>query len=469
MVREEKIPQSFNGKSVVVMGLGLHGGGVAATNWLTKHGARVLVTDKRTRSILRPSLEKLRHRSGITAVLGKHRMGDFRRADLVVQNPGVPANSPYLAEAKKNGIPVVNEAAIFFARCPCPIIGITGTKGKSTTSALTHELLKKKYGRRVVLAGNIRTTAMLDILDGLKPSSIVVLELSSWQLEGLPTVKKSPHIAVVTNLLDDHLDRYASRTSYFAAKSLIWRWQKKDDVVLLNWDNAPSLRWKGKPKSEEQWFSAKSFNHSTSAGVRNGWMVQRKGKKVIGIVQEEAIALRGAHALSAVVPAVQIALLHRVPLTAVRSVLRTFKGLPGRLEPVGIIAGVTFINDTTATTPVATQSALESFKRKIILIAGGMNKKTPYSALARSIKKKVKTLVLLPGTGSDELVRLLRGWKHIHPATSMKRAVAVSFRIAQRGDAVVLSPAGSSLNLFRHEFDRGEQFDRAVRSLKKQS
>lgn len=469
MVQKRRAIPTFRGMRVVVMGLGLHGGGVATTNWLTQHGARVLVTDQRTRAILRSSVAQLQHRSRISFVLGQHRLRDFRGADMIVQNPGVPAHSSYLAEARRYGIPVVNEATLFFRYCPCPIIGITGTKGKSTTSTLTQALLKKKYGHRVVLAGNIRTTAMMDILDGLKPSSLVVLELSSWQLEGLLMMKKSPHIAVVTNLLDDHLDRYASRASYFASKSFIWRWQQNDDLVLLNWDNAPSRRWKGKPKSKELWFSADTFNHATAIGVQRGWVVERHGKVLRTIVAQKNIALRGANALSAVMPAVYVALLHGVPLNAIRTVLRRFKGLPGRLEPIGTVGGVMFINDTTATTPVAAESALKSFQNKVILIAGGMNKKTPYNALARSIQQKVKKLVLLPGTGSDELVRLLRGWKHITFAVSMHDAVTKAFHQSQRGDTVVLSPAGSSFNLFKHEFDRGDQFVNAVRALKNKS
>lgn len=448
------------------MGLGLHGGGLSATNWLTMHGAHVLVTDLRSRAILAPSIRNIARKNRVQLVLGRHRLQDFRSADLVVQNPGVPATSPYIAEARSYGIPVVNEATLFFLHCPCPVIGITGTKGKSTTSALLFAMLKKKYGKRVHLAGNIRTSAMLDIVDTLTSQSLVVTELSSWQLEGLPVIRQSPHVALVTNLLDDHLDRYPSRAAYFRAKSLIWRWQNSDDLALLNADNTPSRNWKRKPKARVMWFSGKRWGAGVVCGISNGHVVLRNGKRQRNIIATKDSTLRGAHATSIIVPAVLIAHLYHVSIPAIRSVLRSFQGLPGRLEPVKKVRGVEYMNDTTATTPVAAQSALASFPRKVILIAGGMNKKTPYNALAVAIRKKVKHLVLLPGTGSDELTRLLKGWKHIHPAGSMHQAVTLAHALARSGDTVVLSPAGSSFNLFLHEFDRGEQFIAAVRQLK---
>ncbi|MDP1709963.1 MAG: Mur ligase family protein, partial [Candidatus Komeilibacteria bacterium] len=194
-------------KKILLLGLGLHGGGVATACWLHKQGAKLIVSDLKSAAILKPSLAKLKCCQGIKFVLGQHREQDVAWADIVVQNPGVPKESPYIKLAKKLGKPVLNEASLFFDRCQAKITGITGTRGKSTTTALIGALLKTR-DKRTLVAGNIRTTAMLDVVDKLKSGSSVVLELSSWQLEGLEAAKRAPSVAVITNLYPDHLNRY---------------------------------------------------------------------------------------------------------------------------------------------------------------------------------------------------------------------------------------------------------------------
>ncbi len=455
----------FRGKRVVVMGLGLHGGGLSTATWLLKHGARVLVTDTKTRTQLLPSLRRLPRNPRLAFALGGHRLEDFRSADLIVQNPGVPYNSPYLVEARKNGIEIANEATLFFDACPTQqIIAVTGSKGKSTTSVLTAALLKAQYGKRVFLAGNIRTTPMLSIVDRLSRDAIVVLELSSWQLEPFAWHKHRPHIAVVTNLLDDHLDRYPSRAAYYRAKSLIWRWQTAQDCTILNAENTPSLRWKGKTPGRTLWFStARTVQHG--AYVRDGLLTVRLGLKEKVIAQRTDIPLPGSHMVSNALAAILVARLYHVPGERIRRTLRAFRGVPSRMERVRTVREVAFYNDTTATAPDATIAALNSFVEKPILIAGGVDKKLEYQNMARAIRARAKALILLPGSATEKLKKLLGAFSY-QEASSMAQAVRMAAGVAERGDTVILSPGAASFGLFQHEFDRGEKFVRAVKGLR---
>lgn len=457
----------LKGKRVVVMGLGLHGGGLATTQWLLKHGAHVVVTDTKTRQQLAPSLEHLPRSPRLTFTLGKHRLSDFRTADLIVQNPGVPNDSLFLREAKKHRIPIANEAAIFFDACQTHnIIAVTGTKGKSTTSTLIFRMLRARYGKRVFLAGNIRTTPMLSIVDRLNKNSVVVLELSSWQLERFRDHPCHPHIAVVTNLLDDHLNRYPSRQAYYGAKALIWKWQSSDDVTILNFDNAPSRAWQGAMKSRALWFSHRRMQRD-GAFLQNGQFVLRENGRDRRIAAMDDLQIPGEHNHMNVLAAILAARQYGVPPTTMRTVLRTFRGIAHRMERVRTLRGVVYINDTTATAPDATIAALKSFPQKSILIAGGTDKgfrTSTYQALAAAMKKSAKYLILLPGTATEKVKKLLGAFP-FQEVRSMNNAVRAAARMAEHGDVVLLSPGVASFGLFQHEFDRGEQFVAAVKKL----
>lgn len=458
---------ALRGKRVTVMGLGLHGGGLATTLWLLRQGARVLVTDSKTRQQLKKTVAQLPRSSGLKLVLGKHREQDFRSADMVVQNPGVPPTSSFLHIARAAGIPIVNEATLFFERCPGTIIAVTGTKGKSTTSTLIAQLLRAQFGKRVVLAGNIRTTAMLSVLDRLTSASLVVLELSSWQLELFAEHHLHPSVAVVTNLLEDHLDRHGTRAAYHRAKSWIWRWQYAQDVAILNWDDPASTKWRSKPKARTLWYSQKKLPAQLhGAYVAQGKFWIRRGKKTSAVTSASDVSLPGAHNLQNALAALLAAYVLGVPNTKLRKALRAFRGVDGRLSLVRTVHGVSYYNDTTATAPAATIRALQSFDRKPILIAGGVDKKLPYSALAKSITQYAKAVVFLPGSATEKLMKYLQKTTvPIFLEDSMHAAVHTAALYAQKGDIVVLSPAASSFNLFLHEFDRGDKFVREVKAL----
>ena len=456
----------FKNKKVLVMGLGLHGGGVAAARWLVKRGAEVTVTDLHDRKELKSSLEKLKGLKIKYALCG-HNAEDFKMADTVVQNPGVPYDSPYLKIAKKFGAEIVNEATLFFKYAKSKnIIGITGTKGKSTTSTLVHKILRAKWPKSL-LAGNIRDTAMLDIADRAEKNTPIVLELSSWQLEGLEKIHTGPRIAVITNIYQDHLNRYPSYQAYVAAKENILKFQKNEDCAILNYDNA-ILRALGKKYIKRgrkiYWFS--KAKKTISAHLKNGWIFFGDQK----IMPLSEIQIPGEHNIENVLAAACVAKILRVPGNIIRKQIALFQGVPNRLELIRSVNGTKYYNDTTATSPDAAISALKTLgnadKKNIILIAGGANKKLGYKRFVEAINKFVKILIVFPGTATKKILNESLRLDQIIGAQSMDFAVNAAVSLAKTGDIVLLSPGAASFGMFLHEFDRGEKFVKAVKELK---
>jgi UDP-N-acetylmuramoylalanine--D-glutamate ligase len=447
----------FKNKKVTVMGLGIVGGGVGVVKFLVKAGAKVLITDLKTKKQLESSLKKIRGLP-VKLVLGKHRPQDFINTDLIIRNPGVPDNSPYLKIAEKNGVPIDNDVGIFFELCPAPIVGVTGTKGKSTVVTLIHQFLKSKYPD-VILAGNIGTSP-LESLGKIKSSSKVVLELSSWQLEGLKNHKLSPQVALITNIYPEHLNRYKNLRAYINAKKIISLFQKRGGHLFLNYDDKIVRKFSKKANSKVYFFSRKK--------------IPKYFKKNI-----EGLKIQGEHNISNVLAAISVANLYKVPFKNIRKVFERFRGLPGREEFIAEIKGVKYFNDTTATMPDAAIFAIktlsERFPRaKITLIAGGQDKNLNYNKLAKEIKKNVNHLILFSGNASAKIKEGIGGLKisrkmfSIFPnINSMKRAVKLASQLAGRGDIILLSPAAASFNLFKNEFDRGEQFNKFVKKLKR--
>lgn len=431
------------------MGLGLHGGGVGVAKFFVQQGAKVLVTDPKTKKELRDSIDELTHSTKpgqIKYVLGKHRAEDFKNTDLIIKNPAVPKDSKYLKIAKKNKVPIETDIGLFFELCPSKkIIGITGTKGKSTTATLIAELLKTKY--KVVLAGNIRAS-VLEELPKVTKDTIVVLELSSWQLEDPKPHRKSPHIAIITNIMPDHLNRHKGMKDYIEAKKLIFKFQKPKNFLILNRDDKIVREFSKEAKAKTIFYSKKR-----------------------AVKYSKYIKLAGEHNLNNISAAITVAKIFKILDSTIKKTLKKFKGIEGRLEFVKEIKGVKYYNDTTATTPEATIVALKSFPAgKIILIAGGTDKNLNFKELARVILKKVKVLILLPGTATEKLEKASlrpasqRGELVARRAKNMKGAVKIARKNAEKGDIVLLSPGCASFGLFQHEFDRGKQFQRSLTS-----
>lgn len=470
----------FQGKKVTVMGLGLHGGGVGVAKFFVKEGAETLATDLRSKRELKESLAKLKGLP-IKFVLGRHREKDFRNADLIIQNPAAPANSPYLRVAKKNKIQIATDIGLFFNLCAGKnkIIGVTGTKGKSSTAAMIYNILKSEYPN-VYLAGNIGRTPLEFVREVMeKNGSLIVLEISSQQLEGLDLVKKSPQIAVVTNIYPDHLNRYKSITEYKKAKENIFKYQKAGDVLFLNCDNLGSRNFAQKAKSKVIFFGRKNSGRTNSI-VRNA-------------------AIQGEHNVSNALAAVSVAALMKVPAEKIKKTLENIKGLPGREKFVAEINGVKFFNDTAATMPDATIAGVKFFAQKfpganIILICGGEDKGLNYKKLALLISQKARGIILLPGSASIKIAREISGIKNkktaeIVSVASMRGAARTALKFSRAGDIILFSPAaasftlhhflkkkngrkkfrknGAGFNMFQNEFDRGNKFEAEVNRLKK--
>ena len=452
----------FKNKRVLVMGLGLHGGGVGTVRFLAKRGARVLVTDTRKKEDLLPSLQALANFSHVRYVLGKHREKDILSADLIVKNPGVPPRSPYIRLARKKHIPITTDMGIFFSLCPATIIGVTGTRGKSTTAFLIWKFLKTRLPR-VFLAGNIRKS-VLELLDGLKEKDTIVLELSSFQLHDLKSIthiknQRSPHIAVLTNILRDHLNWHATMKEYQEAKRTIFANQTDKDYLFAN-GRDPIVR--------------EMAERAPSRVLFPELLV--RFKKIVD-------ANLGAHYESSVALAIGVAKHYGVSSESIQSALINFYGLEARQQEIATIRGVHYINDTTATVPDATVAAVLRFREKakenkLILIAGGTDKKLDFKEMACALQKYVDCIVFLPGTGTEKLKKELQTvYKEldthkrpiIYEAGSMREAVKTVSKNAQKGDWVVLSPGATSFGLFLNEFDRGDKFNDVIKSMRQTS
>ena len=431
-------PRALAGRRVVVMGLGLHGGGLGVAQFLRRHGASLVVTDLRDASQLAPSLEQL-GTEGVRYVLGRHDLQDFRDAEIVVRNPAVPLDAPALAVARAVGARIEMELTMFLRWCPAPqVVAVTGTRGKTTTAAALHAMVRAG-GRPTRLAGNMGVSALTQ-LDEIQADEVVVLEMSSWQTEGLAGAGVRASGAIVTNLLPDHLNRYDSMEAYASAKAELLRAQQPGDWAVL-----PAGPGWG------DWFADRARGRAVRAPAEAeppGW---------------SDAALRGAHNRSNLAAAALASRELGVPEAAVRRAVAGFTGVAHRQDFLGTIGSVRVYNDTTATIPDATLAALDTIPGPWVLIAGGSDKRLDFSALARRLESDagVRGVVLLPGAGTDRLTSRLGSLAPV-AVHDMDAAVAAALDMAETGDALLLSPACASFGLFAHEFDRGAQFIAAV-------
>jgi UDP-N-acetylmuramoylalanine--D-glutamate ligase len=437
----------FAGKRITFMGLGLLGRGIGDVAFLASLGAKLTVTDRKTKDELEGSLAQLAQYPNISYVLGEHRLEDFRDADMVIKAAGVPLDSPYIAEAQKSGVPVYMTTALCakFAREEgATVAGVTGTRGKSTTTHLINHGLKMAVPRldsgrerKIFLGGNVRGLSTLSLLPEIMPGDVLVLELDSWQLQGFGDLGLSPQVAVFTNLLQDHLNYYPSMDAYFADKALIYRHQHEGDHLFVGRQIAERVLQ----------------DHPPVAPVVPKPLPPTWHPKLIGEHNKENMAL-AAEALRAL----------GLNEAQVQHAIETFEPVEGRLQPLGEKNGIQFYNDNNATTPDATVAALKSFPQetRIVLIAGGSDKGIPLEELAAEIQKHTKSVMLLPGKGTDRLATLLPGTTIYR---SMEDAVKAAASAADPGDVVLLSPGFASFGLFKNEYDRNDQFVAAVQTL----
>ncbi len=468
----------LRGKRVLVMGLGVHGGGLGVTRFLVEQGAEVTVTDLRTAEQLRSSLVQLEDLP-VRYVLGQHREADFRATDIVIRNPGVPQESPLLQAARAAGAQIEMEMTLFFRLCPAPIIGITGTKGKTTTTMLTGAMLREHFPDTVV-AGNLRVSA-LEQLPRITSTTPVALELSSWQLEGLGDARMSPQFAAFINISPDHLDRYPSMREYLAAKANVFRYQRRDDTVVLNANDWQVASLAKGVRSRVAWFAdeygpnvqtlrERSGMTPVAAWIKDCLFWQHGGQSDIVVARSE-VQLPGQHNLGNIAAATALAISYGVGNEQIRRAIQNFRGVPDRLELVAEVDGVRYVNDTTATTPTAATAAVLSFNAPTIVIAGGADKNLEFWRFAGALTKRAKAVVLLDGTATpqlqDAITQMLPRTDRRPTITallpSMQAALEAARDLAAPGDVVLLAPGCASFGMFRNEFDRGEQFRQIVR------
>ncbi len=451
------------GKKVVIMGLGINkeGSGVSSALFFARMGAKVLVTDLKPRSFFTAQIKKLSVYKNICFVFGKHNESDFKNADLIIKNPDVPKSSVYLALARKNNIPIHNDWSVFLSLNDNPFIGVTGTRGKSTTTTLIYEMLRNTVS--VKLCGNVGISP-LAIIEKIKPQDIVVAELSSWNLQQFDVVKESPHIAVITNLFPEHLNKYKHLQEYYGDKEKIFKYQAKHDALIANRDNKEVVKRVTKAKSRIVWFSQKPFK-GDGAYIKNGHIIFSFAGTLEKVCSVKDIAILGAHNRENVLAAVCVAIISSVSFKDIRTAISGFHGVPNRLELVREVKGVTYYNDTTATSPDAVIAALRALNSKnIILLSGGTDKKLEYSIMAKEFKKYNPKIIFFAGTATEKIKKELKKYPHIlGEVHSMKEAMLLARAHAKKGDTVLLSPGAASFGIFKNEFDRGAQFCKLVK------
>lgn len=461
----------FKGKRITVFGLGLHGGGVGAVRFLVDHGARVIVTDIKAREQLASSLEKIKGLKNVEYVLGQHRTEDFTKVDMVIKTPPAPWNNKHIKLALDNDVPVEIDSSLFFKLCKNPIIGVTGTKGKTTTATIIYEILKSA-GKNPVRVG-IGQASVLDKLDILKKDSVVVFELSSWRLSALGRIKMSPHIAVFKNILPDHMNYYQSMEKYLQDKKNIFLYQKPKDWLVINNDDDFLKGIMGEVGSQIIKFSNSPITSGHSIFADDSSIYINDGNDAKELIKIEDIKIKGKHNISNVMAAAGAAYAYGVALPEIKKSVLEFKGVPHRREFIREFKGVEYYNDTSATIPQAVISAIESFDRPVILIAGGNDKGLDFSELGEIVAKKIKGVVFLKGTATEKLMIQVRKnlpdnekEEEFRIVDSMDKAVEMATHSAEEGDVVLLSPGAASFGLFLNEFDRGNKFREAVNELK---
>ena len=447
------------GKMVLVVGLGKSG--IAAAAFLAEKGARVIAND--LQASVSGSLTELEGHKNIDLLLGRQDAALVHEGiHLVVKSPGVPPTIPPLLEAKRLGIPVLTEIEVAYAYIKAPIIGITGTNGKTTTTTLVAEILKKA-GKKVHLGGNIGTP-LVSLAAGSNPQDVVVTELSSFQLEN--TREFRPHISAFLNMAPDHLDHHGTFEAYLEAKANIFHNQQPEDFAVLNYDDPVVQALKSKIKAQILQFSRRQ-PLALGVFIRDGNIVITGKQADEPVIAVKDLALPGQHNLENSLAAVAITHAAGASPAVMAEVLATFPGVEHRMEAVAEIAGVKFVNDSKGTNPDAAIRALESYEEPIVLIAGGKDKGSDFQEFAQAIRDRVTRLVLL-GQTREKIGKACSavGFKDYTYVDSLEDAVQEAFKLARAGDLVLLSPACASWDMFTSFEERGSLFKALVSALR---
>ncbi|MGM0471326.1 MAG: UDP-N-acetylmuramoyl-L-alanine--D-glutamate ligase [Bacillota bacterium] len=450
-------------QKVVVLGLGKRTG-VATAKFLAEQGAEVVVSDVKKASDLQAELEELSSYE-IDFDLGGHSQTILDSTDLIVISPGVPTDISILKQARACGIKIISEVELAYQFSPAPIIAITGTNGKTTTTTLIGEIFKASK-QEAVVGGNIGAP-LIEQISQVSKQGVVIAEISSFQLENIDTFQ--PQISLVLNLTPDHLNRHQTLDNYRRAKERIFSNQKPSDYTVLNYDQSLTRQMAERTSGEVIFFSQQE-ELSKGLYIADGQLINNLTAEHQPLIDLEEIKIKGPHNLENVLGAVAIALLQGVEATTITEILREFTGVEHRIEEVATIDNTIYINDSKATNPAAAIKALETFEQPITLIAGGMDKDGDLTEFAAQIQNNVKQLILL-GETADEIHQQVvdKGFTEdrIKHVTSIKAAVTKASKLSASGSVVLLSPGCASWDMFASYKVRGRQFKEAVFNLRR--
>lgn len=464
--------KDFNNKRLAILGLGTEN--VALVRYLLRQGAKIVVCDEKQKGELGESYRKVKDWP-IQFRLGPHYLDHLEDFEVIFRTPGLPYLHPKIQAAKKAGVKISSQIKLFFELCPSPICGVTGTKGKGTTATLISKILEWKIQNpkskfqtnfksqipksKIFLGGNIGNPPT-EFLDELTKDDIVILELSSFQLQDL---ERSPHIAVVLDVKVDHLNYHRDEKEYIEAKQNIVRHQKKNDYAVINADYLTSFEFGSLTPAEIYWFSRRK---SVDQGVwiKNQKFILRIDDRDFEIADVQNTLLKGEHNLENICAAITASYLAGAALESIKKAVKTFRGLEHRLEFIKEASGVKFYNDSFSTTPETCIAAIKSFAEPIILLIGGSEKNADYSELGKAISKSsVKAVINIGQTGLKIIEKIANPQiKIIRPIQSMEGAVERAKKLALKGDVVLLSPASASFDRFLNYKERGEIFKKEI-------
>lgn len=445
---------------VLVIGAAITG--IPVIKELYRMGYKVILNDIKSKEELNDCIKEL-DKMDLDIVCGSHPILLAKKCDFIVISPGVPMDLPLISEALKLGKEVISEIELAYRNTDTPIVAITGTNGKTTTTSLLGEIVKESK-RNTFVSGNIGFP-MIASINEAKPKDLFVLEVSSYQLESINKFK--PFISAILNITPEHLNRHKTMENYIDSKSKIFQNQTKEDYTILNKDDSIVYSLKSKPKSKVLLFSRKEI-------LAEGAFIEDDSIKVVindkknTIIHIEDLNILGEHNLENALAAALLAYCLNIEPSIIKKVLKEFKGIEHRIEYVCEIDGVAYYNDSKGTNPVSSIKAIETINRPIVLIAGGMDENIDFSIFVKSLKDRTKAMILIGETANIiKKEALSHGFENIYKEKSLEEAVYRAKELSARGDAVLLSPACASWDMFKNFEERGFIFKNTVMGLRR--
>jgi UDP-N-acetylmuramoylalanine--D-glutamate ligase len=455
----------WNGKRILILGGARQG--QAAARWLARHGASVTVNDRRSADEMADARSALKG-TPVTWVLGSHPVELLDNTDILCISGGVPLDNPLVVAAVQRGIPLTNDTQIFMEAARCKTVGITGSAGKTTTTALVGEMAAAALGEKARVGGNIGDP-LLNYVDEMNPDHLAILEISSFQLEQMTI---SPNTAAILNITPNHLDRHGTMEAYTAAKRRILDFQHADDFAILNREDAGSWNLRSDVRGNLISFGTDALpKEQVGTFIENGVMYLCQGGKIMPLMPREQIQLRGDHNVMNVLAAFSIGSAIGLPAESMRSAAKKFHGVEHRLELVRELNGIQWYNDSIATAPERTMADIRSFTEPIVLLLGGRDKNLPWGELAEMVRQRVQHVVLF-GEAAGKIAAAIDQAKAKGPfpltmerTKGVKEAIQAAAKLAQPGSVVLFSPGGTSFDQFYDFEERGKAFRKWVSEL----